>query len=338
MGKWRPRALCYHRRIMKNNYRYLIFSVVFTVVGFGVWIAYRDQEQIFAALRQVGWLGFGYLCVFSLLNYGLRYWRWKLLLRHLGDKVSGFNSVVCYISGYALTTTPAKVGETIRCLYFKRHYEVHYGHSLAGILAERTTDAISSMFIAGFAFFGFQHLGWVGIAFTAFIAGVVTLVARPAWLMRIAEQFRVINITILHKLLDLLPIFLQRSASLFTPKPLAMSIVIALFAWSSEAYAFAWLAHQLGGQASTWMYMSIFALAMVAGALTFMPGGLGGAEVVLYMLMKVTGMGDAEAITATLLCRLATLWFAVALGLISVLWLERGHLPVTENEVSSGGS
>lgn len=79
--------------------------------------------------------------------------------------------------------------------------------------------------------------------------------------------------------------------------------------------------------------MSIFALAMVAGALTFMPGGLGSAEVVLYVLMKTTGMGEAEAITATLLCRLATLWFAVVLGLLSVLWLEKGHLPMAESEV-----
>lgn len=317
---------------MKNNYRYLIFSVAFTIAGFGVWIAYRDQEQIFAAIRQVGWMGFGVLCVFSLINYGLRYWRWKLLLRHLGDPVSGIDSVMCYISGYALTTTPAKVGETIRCLYFKRYYQVNYGHSLAGILAERTTDAVSSMFIAGFAFFGFKHLGWVGVGFSIFILCVVTLVAKPDWLMSIAAKFRIIKIEIWQKLLDLLPLFLQRSANLFSPRPFAMGVLMGLFAWSAEAYAFAWLAHQLGGEASTIMYMSIFALAMVAGALTFMPGGLGGAEVVLYMLMKATGMGEAEAITATLLCRLATLWFAVALGLLSVLWLERGHFPVTEDD------
>jgi len=319
---------------MKNNYRYLIFSVVFTIAGFGIWIVYRDQEQIFAAIGRVGWAGFGFLCLFSLINYGLRYWRWKLLLEYLGDRISGPESVICYISGYGLTTTPAKVGETIRCLYFSRRYQVNYGHSLASILAERTTDAISSMFIAGFAFFGFQHLGWVGVGFTAFIFCVVMLVAKPAWLIGIAEKFRVIKVDLLHKLLDLLPLFLQRSANLFSPKPLSMGVAIGLFAWSAEAYAFAWLAHQLGGEASTLMYMSIFALAMVAGALTFMPGGLGGAEVVLYMLMKATGMGDAEAVTATLLCRLATLWFAVVLGLLSILWLERGHLPMTEEEVS----
>ena len=99
-------------------------------------------------------------------------------------------------------------------------------------------------------------------------------------------------------------------------------VLIATVAWSCEAYAFSWLAHQLGGTASVFMYMSIFALAMVAGALTFMPGGIGGAEAVMILMLKATGMGDAEAITGTLLCRLATLWLAVGLGLASITWLE----------------
>jgi uncharacterized protein (TIRG00374 family) len=63
-------------------------------------------------------------------------------------------------------------------------------------------------------------------------------------------------------------------------------------------------------------------IAIVAGALTFVPGGLGGTEVVLYMLCLTTGMGDSEAVAATLLIRLATLWYAVALGLAALLWFE----------------
>lgn len=327
------RTLCYHLASMNRNYRYLLFSLIVTIIGFGLWIALEDYQEILQAIRKIGWSGFLFLCVFSLINYGLRYVRWSLLLNRLGDSVKGLDSWLCYLSGFALTTTPAKAGEAIRCFYFNRRHGVHYGHTLAAILTERTTDAVSSMFIAGFALYGFSQVRWVGIAFTLFIIAIVFLVVMPSWLTRITSWFRVIKIQALHKLLDLVPIFLQRSATLFAPKPFAGGVFIGLVAWSAEAYAFAWLAHQLGGEASTLMYMSIFAIAMVAGALSFMPGGLGGAEVVLFVLMKATGMGDAEAITATLLCRLATLWFAVALGLLSILWLE--SRPMTK--VLAGG-
>ena len=315
---------------MHKHVRYLVFSVVLTIAGFGIWIAYEDHQQIFTAIGLIGWDGFLLLCCFSLLNYGLRYLRWRWLLKQLGDHPRGWDNLLCYISGYALTTTPAKAGEAIRCLYIHRRHGIHHGHTLAAILAERTTDAVSTMLIAVLALYSFQQMRWVGLAFTAFIVAVVMVVSVPDWLLRITKRLRIIRIGLLQRLLDLIPVFLARSAHLFTTRPFVGAVGFGFIAWSCEASAFAWLAHQLGGEASTLLYMSIFAIAMVAGALTFMPGGLGGAEVVLYVLMIATGMGGAEAIAATLLCRLATLWFAVLLGLLSILWLELN--PKVHNE------
>jgi uncharacterized protein (TIRG00374 family) len=307
---------------MNKNYRYLILSIVVTIVGFGIWIAYEEQRDIFNAVNLVGIDGFLFLCCFSLINYGLRYIRWAWLLGQLGDRCEKTDGLFCYISGYALTTTPAKAGETIRCLYLNQRHGFHYGHTLAGILTERTTDALASMLIAVFALYSFEEMRWVGASFTIFILAIIGLVAMPRVLIRITSWFRFIKIDLFQRLLDLIPVFLERSASLFSPKPFIGGTLIAFVAWSAEAFAFAWLARTLGGDASVFLYMSIFAIAMVAGALTFMPGGLGGAELVLFLLLKATGMADAEAVAATLLCRLATLWFAVGLGLLSILWLE----------------
>jgi uncharacterized protein (TIRG00374 family) len=60
----------------------------------------------------------------------------------------------------------------------------------------------------------------------------------------------------------------------------------------------------------------VYALSMLAGALSFMPGGLGGAEAAMVALLVWKGMPSANAIAATVLIRLATLWFAVAIGAI----------------------
>jgi uncharacterized protein (TIRG00374 family) len=54
---------------------------------------------------------------------------------------------------------------------------------------------------------------------------------------------------------------------------------------------------------------------MLAGALSFMPGGLGSAEAVMGGLLMLSGMSGAEAVAATALTRIATLWFAVAIGI-----------------------
>jgi uncharacterized protein (TIRG00374 family) len=66
----------------------------------------------------------------------------------------------------------------------------------------------------------------------------------------------------------------------------------------------------------------VYALAMLAGAVSFMPGGLGGAEAVMVGLLVWKGMDGADAVAATVLIRLATLWFAVAIGAVMLIKLK----------------
>jgi uncharacterized protein (TIRG00374 family) len=68
----------------------------------------------------------------------------------------------------------------------------------------------------------------------------------------------------------------------------------------------------------------VFTLGSLAGAISFLPGGLGVAETSMTGLIKVLGdTTKAQAAAATLLMRLATLWFAVALGLLGLAVEER---------------
>jgi uncharacterized protein (TIRG00374 family) len=61
----------------------------------------------------------------------------------------------------------------------------------------------------------------------------------------------------------------------------------------------------------------IYASTTIVGALSFLPGGLGVTEGAMTMLLVrgAVGLDGAAAFDATLLTRLATLWFAVLLGL-----------------------
>jgi uncharacterized protein (TIRG00374 family) len=64
----------------------------------------------------------------------------------------------------------------------------------------------------------------------------------------------------------------------------------------------------------------ILAFSTVVGAASALPGGIGAAEVsIAGMLTLLAGITPAAASAATLLIRLATLWFGVLLGL--VVWI-----------------
>ena len=62
----------------------------------------------------------------------------------------------------------------------------------------------------------------------------------------------------------------------------------------------------------------IYALALLGGALFFLPGGLGGTEAFLFALLLRSGIDPAAAGAATVISRVTTLWFAVLLGWITL--------------------
>src|SRR5205809_8116926 len=68
----------------------------------------------------------------------------------------------------------------------------------------------------------------------------------------------------------------------------------------------------------------VFSLGSLAGALSFLPGGIGVAETSMAGVMRALGdVSKAGAVAATVLIRLATLWFAVAIGLVGLAVEER---------------
>jgi uncharacterized protein (TIRG00374 family) len=64
--------------------------------------------------------------------------------------------------------------------------------------------------------------------------------------------------------------------------------------------------------------IGIFAFATLAGALSFMPGGLGGTEVTMIVFLRLFAIPLPIAISATLLIQVVTLWFAVLLGIAAL--------------------
>ena len=101
-----------------------------------------------------------------------------------------------------------------------------------------------------------------------------------------------------------------------TPGMLLTTTVLSILAWGAEALAFALVLHLLGVTIPVSLAVFIYAASMIAGALSFLPGGLGGAEATMIGLLAACGAPHPESVAATILIRMTTLWFAVALGIV----------------------
>jgi uncharacterized protein (TIRG00374 family) len=126
---------------------------------------------------------------------------------------------------------------------------------------------------------------------------------------------------------------LAAASKLLSPRLLTAGVGIALLAWGAEALTFALVVREVGIEIPVLAGMGIFAVATLLGAVSFLPGGVGATEAVMAALLVVAGGTFPEAAAAILIIRVVTLWWAVLLGVVSILGLGA---PPVEQALHSG--
>lgn len=290
----------------------VLYVIVMAFTGF------EQTAQAASLLSANDWL---VIVALMLVFFLLRLIRWQWYFSQLGHRIPWGRSLVYYMTGFALTATPGKVGENIRSVYYKP-LGVSYTHSVAAFFAERFTDLLAVATLAIFALAEFQGHTWPVV-----VAGVLIVVAFVA--VR-APQFPRLLDTLqgrierpgLRAALENLATTLRASASLLGWGTLFVSYVFTLLAWFVEGYILYIILSSMGLPAEVATAVGIFSLGLLVGVLSFIPGGLGSAEAVMILLLVATGVGNSDATAATLLCRVATLWLAVALGSLALMAAE----------------
>jgi len=98
---------------------------------------------------------------------------------------------------------------------------------------------------------------------------------------------------------------------------------ISLVAWFFECFAFYLILSRFDMAMSLNSASFIYAFSTIVGSIMLLPGGLGGTEGTMTYLLIKSGLVKEISVTATMLIRLITLWFAVAVGIISFYYYQK---------------
>jgi uncharacterized protein (TIRG00374 family) len=308
--------------------QFLIWLVVgIAVYGFAV--AYGDADKMGATLAKVGWLGWVGVIGLSSLNIIIRFIRWQMYLKTLGHQVPAGRSLAYFVAGFAFTSTPAKAGEALRSLYLKRE-NVNYTESLGALFVERLTDLIAVVLFALAAAYTFADYRWFVFLAGGLILSILPLVHSQflrKLMTGIAERLSPGRLQSgLHHLVELL----KSSAALLRSGPLYGGMGLSLLAALCVCLMMYLVLTLLGAEISLPLAVGIYATGILVGALSFLPGGIGSAELVMITLLMLAGVDKTTATAATLVCRIAALWYSIALGIAIVLRLEFGSQDPTE--------
>lgn len=292
--------------------RAVLWSVALAALGYlglSLWAGWRE---VVAAVVMVGPAVIAGLLLLSLANYLLRFLRWGRYLSLLDAPVGWRINLNAYFSGFALTTSPGKLGEMLRSVLLKPH-GVPHAASIAAFFAERASDLLSILVLAAIGLWQYAPARpVVGLALAAVVAAL--LLVQWTALISAIDRWALARPQKWAKVLVRLCEIVLHFRRCFTLSAMSMGLAIGVLAWFAEGFGFWWLLAALGHPLPMSTAVFIYAFAMLVGGLSFLPGGLGSSEAVMIGLLALNGFPEAAAVTATLICRLATLWFAVGLG------------------------
>jgi uncharacterized protein (TIRG00374 family) len=252
----------------------------------------------------------------SLLNYGLRFVRWEAYLHKLEVKLSRGKSLVVFLVGFLLSVTPGKAGELGKGWLVRELGGGPAMRVVPAVLAERVTDLLGVLLLIGAGALAFPNGVWLAALLFAAVAAVVLLLTwkRGAdFLFRLASKLPILGPRV-PMLIDLF----DRLRSLLSPGLLLFALVLSAVAWGAEGVGFWLVVREYAPRASLLAALFNYTGATVVGSLSMLPGGLGAAEGSMAALLHAQGLGTADANLITLVCRGATLWFAVILGLLAL--------------------
>lgn len=277
-----------------------------------------DLKSVSRLLLQFRWGYFLIALGFTLLNYGLRFLKWHYYLRQVGVRnLRWTDSLRMFVAGFPLAVTPGKVGEALKGVWLKRTSNLPVGRGISVVVAERISDGLAVMILSTLGVFAYpQYWPAFAVILGILLAIVILSQIRPAalFLLGMGEKLPLVN-KIAHGLRE----FYEGSFALLRPGVMLVAVALGTISWLGEGIGFYYILRGLGVAPTPELLPTavfILAFSTAVGAASAMPGGLGAVDgTIAVMLPLILHVSPALAASATLLIRLATLWFGVALGL-----------------------
>ncbi len=303
---------------------FVLAAMVSAYAGATLWAGHNGWQ---AALRSispgdilivVGLVSVGFLLRAGRWHYYVHVLQWGIPLRH---------SISAFVASIAFTATPGKSGELAKAVLLGRRYKISLSEGAGVLLIERLGDlfAVIALAIGGLALF-VDLSGYVLASAVVIGAAVFLTLNCRALLVRAQAIPALRNFSIgLVNALD-------AARLLMRPIPVLVGATIALAAWSCEALAFYYLVGRLGIHSSLSVAFSIYGLSTLAGALSMLPGGLGGVEAAMAFLLTRLAPPSGTATVAVVIFRLCTLWL---FSLIGAIFMAAWMIVLTKRRHSS---
>ncbi len=308
--------------LIQRFQRWLVWGLAIAVVLYLVGSVYAGIGEVGAALATFAWWLMVPVLLLVLTNYFLRFLKWHYFVGRLGIHVPLWDNLVIFGAGLAMVISPGKAGEVLKPYLVRARTGANMALSIPALVAERLTDGIAMLILAGLSVstYAGDKVHYIAIPAAIGVVGLAVL----AWKgLSLAILGQLVRLPFFGRFGQKLEEMYLAMRTCLAPGPLVVAVLVSVIAWWAECVAY-WLVFRgFDVAASMDVCTFLYAFATVAGGA--MPGGLGVADGALGggALTLVPGITEAQAVASALLIRVTTLWFGVGLGALALFRVGR---------------
>lgn len=288
---------------MSGRTRLLVLTLAFGLVGVAVaatWAATVDGRDAFRPLLEAHPAGIAGAASLTLASIGVRFVRWRFLLRRADVRVPARADLSAYLASLAGRATPAYVGELVRALFLKRRFGVAIGRTVPLVVVERAFDfTVLALFGALVA----TGAAWRLAFALGALAGALAIAGAWRWTVLSARG--------------------RKPSSEFARRgTLGTVFGLSVVAWLPTAGILVLAVAALDGSLGFVDGLRIFCQATLGGALSLMPVGIGATGSIAIVELEAAAV--ANAVLVTTLFRLVTTGLSMGIGVVALALELRG--------------
>ena len=301
---------------MKLNKKFFIFLISIIAI-YATFLILSDFSKLSEKIIDFKIEYLPVILILAPLGWLALYYRWVLLLRNLNYNLPHKKNFQIFLSGFALSVTPGKVGELLKSQLLKDSFGIPRKITAPVILVERLYNAVGIVTVSSFGIWFFDFSGIV-ILITTCILVVIFVSLRIKKLFLILIQ-KISKIKFLSKFSDSFSDSYDVVNTSIKPKIFIISSLLSVVYWILESIAVYFILRSFGIDfLELYNVIPAYATSIILGVVSFMPAGLGVVEGTLVGLLSIQGLAISAAITLTIFIRIFTIWYSVIVGFVAL--------------------
>jgi glycosyltransferase 2 family protein len=302
----------------------IILSVIFGALIYLIFSIYADFDKLLISFGKFNWWWLPLILSLSFGNYIFRFFKWHYYTKVINIEIPFKSSFLIFLSAFVMSVTPGKMGEVLKSYLLKEENGTSISKSAPIILAERLTDFISIVLLCISGAFVFNYGKDLVIIVGIFFISFTFLLSNKNLFLKLISLFEKLNFISQH--IQKIHTAYESIYNLVKIKPLIIATVISLISWFFECLGF-FLVLKIFAQTtnidiSLMTATFVYAFSTIVGAIALLPGGVGATEATLTGLMIFLKIPKDISVASTIIIRVATLWFAVFVGIIALYFYQ----------------